>query len=463
MTPTFTTWICAPAAITAILVIGGIAGSVIVAKTSATHKTIDLPAASPGGGTATTVANPKTGSGNSQSIIDAVTLLLHFQSISTSGLLSISYPTIYRFFTYTFAWANLIVTSEWLKDAVRHIGINPSCLRAIGSLNPALTADSSSDIYPITGMSALGTRHDLDRATIGGLVYITAIIGVAVSLAIFFLISVLLHILNGLYNRKFQAYIDIWPSRASSMTLRLVSSRHPRIIQAHLFYIPKFIWVLGSIATFAIYQFADPCSSVSLITFASIEFALIVLTLLIVSIFIVKTAKAQGSEALYRLSESEESVYSRRWGSLYGLLKPALYWFFIPDYVWVLVKSIIVGAGQVNKFKKHINPFNYSRNNGFLHHRVLDLVKYALWLVWNWPFFSVSTQPFQYTNTKMIRQCPALLGKRPYSTSSGNAFHIFSTCKRLVTSASLLVFWGGFGVPVSNCIFIQTIHFDFTN
>ena len=115
--------------------------------------------------------------------------------------------------------------------------------------------------------------------------------------------------------------------------------------QYHLpFLLSKFIWVLGSVSTFAIYQFAEPCSSPSLIAFAS-EFVFIILTL-IVSILIIKTANT-GHEALFWLSESDESKYSRKWGSLYSKLKPAVYWFFIPDYVWVLAKSIIVGVGQV--------------------------------------------------------------------------------------------------------------------
>jgi glucan phosphoethanolaminetransferase (alkaline phosphatase superfamily) len=108
-----------------------------------------------------------------------------------------------------------------------------------------------------------------------------------------------------------------------------------------------FIWVLGSVSTFAFYQFVEPCSSTSLLAFASVELALIILTLLIVSILIIKTANAYGPEALFPLSESDESKYFRKWGSLYATLKPAQYWVFIPDYIFILVKSAIVGVGQV--------------------------------------------------------------------------------------------------------------------
>jgi hypothetical protein len=113
------------------------------------------------------------------------------------------------------------------------------------------------------------------------------------------------------------------------------------------FVLPKILWALGSVATFAFYQFVEPCSSASLIAFASVELALIILILLVVSTLIMKTAKTQGHEALFPISESEESKYSRKWGPLYTKLKPPSYWFFIPDYVWVLTKSVIIGVGQV--------------------------------------------------------------------------------------------------------------------
>ena len=113
--------------------------------------------------------------------------------------------------------------------------------------------------------------------------------------------------------------------------------------------LPKFVWVFGSVATFAIYQFVDPCSTPPLIAFASIEFGFIVLTLLTVSILIIRTAKSQGAKALFRLSATEETRYSLKWGSLYARLKQSVYWYFIPDYVWALSRSLIVGLGQVSQ------------------------------------------------------------------------------------------------------------------
>jgi len=41
--------------------------------------------------------------------MESITLFLHFQSVSTSGLLSLDYPPLYRAFTLNFAWANFLL------------------------------------------------------------------------------------------------------------------------------------------------------------------------------------------------------------------------------------------------------------------------------------------------------------------------------------------------------------------
>ena len=204
-------------AATTILVVGSIVGSLVAVKTSSTGAGF---LAGAGAGLIAPISNPQTGSGNGQSAIDAVTLLLHFQSISTSGLLSISYPALYRFFSYNFAWANLIIASDSFKDAAGNFGTNPSCLRNLGVIAPGF----ANDPFSLTGMTVMGKRYDLDRATLGGLVYLSAIIGIASALAVSVLVTLVLRILNAISkSRKLQVQVEIWPSRASSMSLRLVS------------------------------------------------------------------------------------------------------------------------------------------------------------------------------------------------------------------------------------------------
>lgn len=70
---------------------------------------------------------------------------------------------------------------------------------------------------------------------------------------------------------------------------------------------------------------------------------------MIVSFRVIVVANSQGAKVLFRLSESEETKYSLKWGSLYANFKQDAYWFFILEYVWVLSKSFIVSLGQVNQ------------------------------------------------------------------------------------------------------------------
>ena len=46
-------------------------------------------------------------------------------------------------------------------------------------------------------------------------------------------------------------------------------------------------------------------------------------------------------------AEDEESKYARRWGALYIKLKRETYWFFIPQYFWVIFRSAIIAFTQV--------------------------------------------------------------------------------------------------------------------
>ena len=56
--------------------------------------------------------------------------------------------------------------------------------------------------------------------------------------------------------------------------------------------------------------------------------------------------RENGLDALFS-ENAEDSKYSHRWGSLYMKLKRNMYWFFIPEYGWVLSRSAIVAFGQV--------------------------------------------------------------------------------------------------------------------
>lgn len=168
-----------------------------------------------------TLAIPPKPSGHSESgpsPIDPVTLLLHFQTISTSGFLSLAYPNIYRYFTFNFSWANLIVVSEGFKKAANQLGLNEGCLEIYYGSSQA-SADS--------GLAFVAKRYGVDRKVLGGIVSLGAIVGVICALALFVLVAVVLHILSKIWkgSEKIQSLAQNWPSISSNLSLRLVRSR----------------------------------------------------------------------------------------------------------------------------------------------------------------------------------------------------------------------------------------------
>src|SRR5438270_10701015 len=55
----------------------------------------------------------------------------------------------------------------------------------------------------------------------------------------------------------------------------------------------KINWALAAVATFAFYQFVEPCSSRDLIAFGAAEFIIIMLILVVVTTLIVRTANKE--------------------------------------------------------------------------------------------------------------------------------------------------------------------------
>jgi hypothetical protein len=157
-------------------------------------------------------------SGSSPSAIDPVTLLLHFQSISTSGFLSLSYPNIYRYFTFNFSWANLIVVSPGIKKAVNRMGLSDQCLYELYYPPPSNTDGS--------GLAVVAERYDVDRAVLGGVVFLGAVVGLACALAVFVLVALVLNVLSKTSKKSstIQSLAKSWPFMASNLSLRLVWS-----------------------------------------------------------------------------------------------------------------------------------------------------------------------------------------------------------------------------------------------
>jgi len=83
------------------------------------------------------------------------------------------------------------------------------------------------------------------------------------------------------------------------------------------------------------------------VALSAVEFTSLVGTLSIVSVLIVRTVRREGNPDILFPTKSGDTKYSRRWGSLYGNLKPSFYWWYILDNMAVLVRNGIVAFVQV--------------------------------------------------------------------------------------------------------------------
>ncbi len=207
------------------LILGGFIGTLIAARTNKEASASKNAAYAAGAGvaaipivTANVASGLKDAILNSEPFIDAVTLLMQFQYISLTGFLSVSYPAVYRFFSFNFGWANLIIPSAQLKAAAQRLASRTQCLRNIGSLGPG-----SNGPLDMSGMDGIELRYGVNRATLGGVVYISAIILLGVALAFFVVASVTLRILNiFMKSKKIEDQIEAWPAQACNIGLRVV-------------------------------------------------------------------------------------------------------------------------------------------------------------------------------------------------------------------------------------------------
>src|ERR1700722_10361448 len=102
---------------------------------------------------------------------------------------------------------------------------------------------------------------------------------------------------------------------------------------------------LGTLSTFAFYQWTQTCTS-GLTDFLSASIvAIILLTLTIVSLFILRMSTRKYT--LQRLY-SKDYTYLHRWGSLYDTLKEGPMYFAVVLWTIILVRSGIIGFGQGN-------------------------------------------------------------------------------------------------------------------
>ncbi len=98
------------------------------------------------------------------------------------------------------------------------MGLSEGCLYQLYYLSPTNTDDS--------GLGFVAGRYDVDRKVLGGIVFLGAVVGIVCALAIFVLVALVLNVLSKISKESstIQSLAKTWPSMASNLSLRLVSS-----------------------------------------------------------------------------------------------------------------------------------------------------------------------------------------------------------------------------------------------
>ena len=150
------------------------------------------------------------------SAVDPVSLLLHFQFLSFSGLLVLGYPLNYLGFTYNFAWANFLIPFPPFEKAASGL-MSKSCWKA-----------GLQDEAPSGGFHFLAARYGIPVHDLAGVVYICVSAGIGIALTFFVFVGVILLQLerttkNSKSHETIKGFQERWAAISSNTTLRLVS------------------------------------------------------------------------------------------------------------------------------------------------------------------------------------------------------------------------------------------------
>jgi len=267
--------------------------------------------------------------------MDPITLFLHFQSISSSGLLSLRYPPIYQAFTTNFAWANFILPIHAFKIAaqkMRKCDLNedPVGGNDTFSANAVPPVSSGVTIGDTTGIDAYALKIGISPQDIFGIAYLVFLSACAVLLGLFVLIGLVMQICVSTAKTpdKKQVWLarrEKWIATSSNNSLRIMTL------------------ALGALATFAFYQWTRKCTSAVSAFISATALIIFILTLGGVCFFILRIARRpDGLAALF----NKDSMYGRRWGTLYNTLHEGSLSFVGPLLIIVLARSAITGFGQ---------------------------------------------------------------------------------------------------------------------
>jgi hypothetical protein len=102
---------------------------------------------------------------------------------------------------------------------------------------------------------------------------------------------------------------------------------------------------LSALATFAFYQWTRPCTSAVTAFVSTTALVIVILTLSTIYFFILRIARRPDGAGLAALFDGD-SMYGRKWGTLYNTLHEGSLLFVGPLLVVVLARSAITGFGQ---------------------------------------------------------------------------------------------------------------------
>jgi hypothetical protein len=181
------------------------------------------------------VQGANSGHGPPAGRMDPIALFLHFQNISSSGLLSVRYPPIYQAFTANFAWANFILPIHAFKIAVKKMQkcqLDEDLPGGSSTLSSTVVPPVSSGLSngePI-GIDGYAQRLGISPQDIFGIAYLVFLCACAVLLCLFLLIGLVIQI--GVFTAKSPDRRQVWLARRERWTA-MSSNNSLRIVRTH--------------------------------------------------------------------------------------------------------------------------------------------------------------------------------------------------------------------------------------
>ena len=176
------------------------------------------------GGPQTGMAPPTGHSSPPAGRMDPTAVFLHFQFVSSTGLLSVDYPSLYRAFTINFAWANLIIPLHAFRNAaakMRRCNVSGS-----NSVIPPVGSGSG-----LGGIATYAAQQGIDAQDVFGVVYLVFLCACALLLVIYLVVAAVIQV--AFLKSKDGARKDVWEARRDRWR-HLFSNNGLRLVGGHL-------------------------------------------------------------------------------------------------------------------------------------------------------------------------------------------------------------------------------------